>query len=152
MMMILQADRRDLDWVHTQYRNIGIAPSSSRDLVYIARLDGRNAAVGRITRIDQETAELEGIHILEEFQGEGLALPLVQEMLHSAVSRSIRQLYCLTYPELTGFYRRFGFIPSEKGLKHPYFARKLKRVRGNAVLLRCDRRSFAESSSTYTTG
>ena len=134
-MTILQADRRDLDWVHAQYRSIGVAPSSNRDLVYVVLHHGRYAAAGRVTRIDQESAELEGIHIVEEFQGEGLALPLVRTLLQAAATRSIQRLYCLTYPELTGFYRCFGFSPSCDAEAHPFFNRKLQQAQGDAVLL-----------------
>lgn len=106
--IFFEATKSDLIWVNEQYASIGFKTSNlDNEVIVIASIDGRNAGVGRLVKIDEETAELGGMYVLPNFRKKKIAGQLVQELLKRR--NSFRRIFCLPFSHLENFYKRFGF-------------------------------------------
>lgn len=106
----------ELEWVNAQYREIRFKPSGPDDFVAIAEVGGCKAGMGRLVRIDQNTAELGGIYVLPAHRGQHLARNLISYLLGLSPYPS---LYCIPFAHLAKFYRSFGFQEAKAGQRIP---------------------------------
>ncbi len=78
----------------------------------VALDDGQVIGCGAIRRLDEETAELKRMWLLEAYQGRGVGYRLIGELFAFARSRGYRRIRLQTSPEQTralAFYRKLGF-------------------------------------------
>jgi N-acetylglutamate synthase-like GNAT family acetyltransferase len=69
--------------------------------------DDAVGVVGVEPKID--AALIRSLHVVETMRGRGIAPRLVAAARKAAHTRGARTLYLFTYPELRGFFARFGF-------------------------------------------
>ena len=100
----------DMDNLQTHYfKNGGL---------FLAVLDGRKLiGSGAIRKLDDTTAELKRIWLLESYQGRGIGFQLINRLFEFALSRGYRRVRLQTSPQqirAIKFYKSLGFseIPS----------------------------------------
>lgn len=100
-------DHESLAWVNDIYTEVDFHPSRLEDeMVVIARLDGRRAAIGRLVYLPDGSAELGGIVVLPEFRGKNISRAMIAHLIRCAGERP---LYCLPFSKLEPLYASFGF-------------------------------------------
>lgn len=115
---IRRATEEEIFWVNNQYDQIGFKHSDySNELIAIAEVNGERAGLGRLQRLTDNIAELGGMYVNEDFRGHGLAAKIVNYLLQH--SDEYRQIYCLPFSHLEGFYQRFGFKPCQNLVEAP---------------------------------
>ena len=86
-----------------------------RGTFMIALVDGRLVGTGAIRPIDDETAELKRMWLLEEYQGRGIGLRLFTLLSEFARAAGYRQMWLSTdaiaQSRAVRFYERLGFRP-----------------------------------------
>lgn len=102
----------ELAWANECYGEIHFLPSSAQDFVAVAEIGDAKAGLGRLVPVDDTTGELGGIYVLPEFRGHGVAAAIVAYLLRHS---PYRQLFCIPFAHLEGFYRGFGFRPVSAG-------------------------------------
>lgn len=98
----------ELDWANERYGEIYFLPSQPRDFIVVAEIDSVKAGLGRLVPVDETSGELGGIYVLPEFRGRQIAGAIVACLLQHS---PYRQLFCIPFSHLEGFYRGFGFQP-----------------------------------------
>ncbi len=105
---IRQAQQSDMDWVNNQYKIIGFKKSIfEQEDISIAEVDGKRAGLGRLQKIETESAELGRIYVLESYRSLGLARQIVTHLMN--YSSQYKKIYCIPFAHLQNFYMRFGF-------------------------------------------
>jgi GNAT superfamily N-acetyltransferase len=85
------------------------------DRIFAIFADGTLAGVARC-KLHTDGDELDGVYVLEQFRGQGLARRLVEELITACGGKI---LYLHSTLELIQFYRSFGFVPiPENDLPH----------------------------------
>lgn len=107
---IRQAVREELQWINARYSEINFKPSNfDRELIAIAEVKGQKAGLGRLVLIDEHTAELGGMFVLESYRGYGIAGKIVEFLLQH--SEGFQRIFCIPFAHLKNFYGRYGFVP-----------------------------------------
>ncbi len=120
---IVHAGIEDLAWVNEQYRSIGFLPSDGVDeTIVIARVNGERAGLGRLKRIDADSAELGGIYVFPSYRKKGVAAAVVASLV--AEGKRYKTLYCLPFEHLRAFYESYGFIMTDPDASVPADIRK----------------------------
>jgi N-acetylglutamate synthase-like GNAT family acetyltransferase len=112
---IQKATNKDIDWVNKKYDEVAFQHSNlDNEIIAIAEIDGKKAGIGRLVKIDEQTAELGGMYVFESFRGQGVASKIVQFLLDSG--NQFCRIFCLPFEELEKFYGKYGFkISKDKG-------------------------------------
>jgi len=109
-IQIRKALEVEIEWINEKYNEVQFIHSIfQNEVIAIAEINGEKVGLGRLVTIDHENLELGGIYVFDSFRGQGIAAKLVDFLLKYADSYS--HIYCIPFTKLTGFYRRFGFIP-----------------------------------------
>lgn len=116
MISVRPRSESELTWANERYAEIRFVPSSTQDLVAVAEISGARAGLGRLVPVDGATGELGGIYVLPEFRCRGVAEAIVAWLLRHS---PYRQLFCIPFAQLEGFYRGFGFEPVPPGVAVP---------------------------------
>lgn len=101
---------QDLDDVWTHYFNTGG--------MFLVALNGEQViGSGALRRLDDETAELKRMWLLEAYHGQGIGYLLIQQLINFARQNGYVRIRLQTSPEqmrALAFYRKIGFyeIPS----------------------------------------
>lgn len=103
-------------WANGRYGEVSFRPSGPGDLIAVAEVDGRRAGLGRLVPVEEGIGELGGIYVLPDFRGQGLAREIVAFLVRES---PYRQLFCIPFAHLEGFYRGFGFEPVGAGTPVP---------------------------------
>lgn len=106
----------ELAWANRRYGEIHFLPSQARDFIAVAEIDGVKAGLGRLVPVNEGSGELGGIYVLPEFRGRQAAGAIVAYLLQHS---PYRQLFCIPFSHLEGFYRGFGFQPVSAGSAVP---------------------------------
>jgi len=80
----------------------------------LARIDGRPAGCGGISRLDAETAEVRRMYVAPAARGRGVAKAILERLLDAARELGYTRARLETgnrQPEALGLYRRAGFEP-----------------------------------------
>lgn len=105
---IRKAQESNISWVNSQYDDIGFKQSNLKsDQTFILEYQGTSVALGRLSHIDEQSAELGGIYVLPSFRGLKFAEIIVQYLVDLKTNHS--SIYCLPFSKLDAFYKRFGF-------------------------------------------
>ncbi|NER12041.1 GNAT family N-acetyltransferase [Leptobacterium flavescens] len=113
-----KADRSEMDWINSCYREIGFVKSDfDKEFIVISEVDGHKAGLGRVVVIDKANVELGGIYVLEEFRKMGVAESIVTFLCDNNPFAD-QVVWCLPFEHLKEFYSSFGFAEN-KGLKAP---------------------------------
>jgi predicted N-acetyltransferase YhbS len=103
-----QATAADQSWINAAYDSVHFQHSDlSRDLMVVAELDGEHAGIGRMVPLSDDAVELGGMLVFDQFRGRGLALRIVEELLHHANGRTV---YCVPFSDLEPVYAKAGFV------------------------------------------
>jgi N-acetylglutamate synthase-like GNAT family acetyltransferase len=116
ILNIRDANSADLVWINERYREVDFLPSTSKDLIVIAEVDGVAAGLGRIVVLADGQGELGGMVVFDQFKGQGIAKKLVAKL--QSVSPCAR-LFCLPFEELEALYMSMGFARVQQGLSLP---------------------------------
>lgn len=107
-IILREATETDLEWINSQYREIKFLKSNLVDeKIILAKVDGENAGMGRIKKVNENDAELGGIYILPKFRKYGIARIVVSELVK--LGYDYNWIFCLPYEHLKKFYESFGF-------------------------------------------
>lgn len=106
----------ELAWANERYGEIRFLPSQPRDFIAVAEIDGVKAGLGRLVPVDETSGELGGMYVLPEFRGRQVAGAIVAYLLQHS---PYRQLFCIPFSHLEGFYRGFEFQPVSAGSAVP---------------------------------
>jgi len=105
------ATASDARWINERYAEVRFLPSDlSREVVVIASIDDEPAGIGRIVDVDEQSCELGGMLVFEQFRGRGVARAIIDELLQHARGRDV---YCIPFAELEGLYGSAGFARTE---------------------------------------
>ena len=120
MHTIKKAERSDLAWINTMYKNIDFKASHFKnEHIVIAQVDNQNAGLGRLVFIDDQNIELGGIYVFEGYRGLKIADLIVSTLLKENPFLN-STIWCLPFQNLKSFYSKFDFkenldlIPPEK--------------------------------------
>jgi putative acetyltransferase len=84
-----------------------------RDGLFLVILDGETViGSGAVRKIDQVTAELKRMWLLEDYHGQGIGYRVIQKLFEFSRDRGYQQIYLQTSPEQTraiDFYQKVGF-------------------------------------------
>jgi len=84
-----------------------------RDGLFLAVLDGENLiGSGAIRKLDEDTAELKRMWLLETYHGQGLGYRVLRELFDFARQKGYMRVRLQTSPQQTraiNFYRKVGF-------------------------------------------
>lgn len=98
----------ELAWANERYEEVHFLLSSANDFLAVAEVDGEKVGLGRLVPVNATTGELGGMYVLPAFRGRKIAGAIVSYLLlHSPY----RQLFCIPFAHLDGFYAGFGFHP-----------------------------------------
>jgi len=83
---------------------------------YSARLDGTPVAVGALTPVDADTAEIKSMHTAESARGQGIGRAMVQHLIDAARRDGYRRVSLETgsmaaFAPARALYAAFGFEP-----------------------------------------
>lgn len=115
-MIEIRAARTDeADWVNERYAAVDFIPSDlTRELVLIAELDHTPAGLGRLVPVDEQSCELGGMLVFDEFRGRGVARALIDALIERAQGKTI---YCIPFAKLESLYAAAGFERSDHAPK-----------------------------------
>jgi len=104
-----QAYTSEIDWVNRKYQEVNFVKSDyNNEFIVIAEIDGENAGLGRIVKIDEKNVELGGILVFPHFRGLGVAGHIVKALCDgNPFKKSV--IWCLPFMNLLHFYTKFGF-------------------------------------------
>ncbi|MDZ5471532.1 GNAT family N-acetyltransferase [Bacillus sp. 31A1R] len=109
-MKIRLASASDLEWINEQYKKADFLLSDlQNEYVVIATIDNERAGVGRLVKINEDTAEMGGIYTLEEFRGKKVADSIVKHLVEQAQQIKYFNIYCIPFKPLKNFYAKHGF-------------------------------------------
>lgn len=98
--------------MNERYAAVRFIPSDlTRDLVFLAELDGTPAGLGRLVPVDETSAELGGMLVFEVFRGRGVARALIDALVEQGRGRT---LYCIPFATLEPLYAAAGFTRTEE--------------------------------------
>lgn len=101
----------DILWVNARYNKAGFLQANLRkEIVAIAEISGKKAAVGRLSPIDDQCVELGSLYVEEIYRGRGVAKHVVDFLLGRAEAKRV---YALPFKHLSPFYNSIGFQPCE---------------------------------------
>lgn len=104
---IKKAKKSDLKWINSCYDQVNFIHSNfDTEFLAIAKVDLKNAGVGRLVVIDERTYELGGIYVTEEFRNLGVAAKIVNFLVEYSNNKTT---YCIPFKHLENFYKKFGF-------------------------------------------
>lgn len=110
---IRKANLSEMSWVNDQYDAAGFKHSTfKQEYIAIVEVNGKRAGLGRLQRIDMESAELGGIYVLENYRKLGLAGQIVAHLIGSGTL--YKKIYCIPFAHLQKFYMRFGFATENR--------------------------------------
>lgn len=111
---IQKALESDLTWINQKYDEVEFQHSDlNNEIIAIAKANGEKAGLGRLVKINEDTAELGGMYVFEMFQGQGIASEIIKFLLSHA--NQFKYIYCLPFEELNSFYCKYGFqVKTEK--------------------------------------
>lgn len=105
--MLRRALSADADWINAAYDSVHFQRSDlTRELVVVAEIDGERAGIGRLVPLSDDSCELGGMLVFEQFRGRGIALAIVAELLRHANGRTV---YCVPFSDLEPVYAKAGF-------------------------------------------
>ena len=110
MVSVRTLQAAELAWANARYAEVHFQPSPAQDLVALALVDGERAGLGRLVPLGEGAGELGGIYVLPGHRGKQVARAVVTYLLAQSPYPT---LYCLPFAHLDGFYRGFGFAPSD---------------------------------------
>ena len=111
MMTLRKARPDEAHWVNERYAAVRFIPSDlDRDTVIVAEVDGSPAGLGRLVPVDDESCELGGMLVFEEFRGAGVARAIIDELLKHAGGRTV---YCIPFAKLESLYAAAGFTRTD---------------------------------------
>jgi GNAT superfamily N-acetyltransferase len=100
-------------WLNDRYAEVGFQLSDlDRDLQIVAELDGELAGTGRLVPVGENSVELGGMLVLDQFRGRGIARAIIDELLRHAAGRHV---YCIPFADLEPLYVAAGFARCEDG-------------------------------------
>ncbi len=86
---------------------------SERDGLFLAVLEDETViGSGAIRKLDEDTAELKRVWLLEKYHGQGVGFRIVQQLLEFAHQKGYQRVRLQTHPQQTralDFYRKVGF-------------------------------------------
>ena len=98
--------------MNERYAEVRFVPSDlARDTQLVAEIDGDPAGLGRLVPVDDESCELGGMLVFEEFRGRGVAKTLIDALLERARGRTV---YCIPFADLEAVYAAAGFARTEE--------------------------------------
>lgn len=107
-IQIKKATEEEVNWVNNKYDEIQFQHSDLKnEMVVIATVDGQKAGIGRLVKINDETAELGGMYVFESFRGLGVASEIVKFLLKN--KGQYKRIFCLPFENLKDFYGKYGF-------------------------------------------
>lgn len=113
----------DLTWINLQYEKVNFKPSSfEHELIVIAEVKGVPVGVARLQHVDDISAELGGVFVVEHMRGLGVANSIIRYILDN--SEPYKVIFCLPFLHLFDFYKRFGFDIVEDQCKVPMLVRE----------------------------
>jgi putative acetyltransferase len=84
-----------------------------RDGLFLVILDGATViGSGAVRKIDQDTAELKRMWLLEDYHGQGIGYRVIQKLFEFSREKGYQQIHLQTSPEQTraiDFYHQVGF-------------------------------------------
>lgn len=105
-----RAKKNEIDWINTKYDEVHFVKSNyENEYIVIARVDNKNAGIGRLVKIDESNVELGGIYVLPNFRGLGVAKSIVLSLCQNNPFDESAFVWCLPFENLLTFYTQFGF-------------------------------------------
>ncbi len=109
---VQKAGEEDIDWVNKKYDEVQFQHSDlNNEIVVIAKVNGEKAGIGRLVKINDETAELGGMYVFKSFRGHGVASEIVKSLLEHR--GQFKHIFCLPFENLKDFYGKYGFRLTE---------------------------------------
>ncbi len=108
MVIVRRLLESELAWANECYGDAHFLPSTATDFLAVAEVGGERAGLGRIVPVSTTTGELGGMYVLPAFRGRKIAGAIVSYLLQHS---PYRQLFCIPFAHLEGFYTGFGFLP-----------------------------------------
>jgi GNAT superfamily N-acetyltransferase len=110
----------ELDWINQRYADIDFVPSTDKDIIAIAEVNGERAGIGRVVPVGARIAELGGMVVFDAYQGLGLSRKIIAWL---TALPQFDELFCLPFEELHGLYGSMGFAihadaPEKVAAKH----------------------------------
>ena len=105
---IQKLDAAELAWANDRYAEVDFLPSSTTDFIAVALVDGKPAALGRVTEVAPRTGELGGMYVFPGFRGLGIAKHLIDYLVAEC---GLEALFCLPFDHLANLYASAGFLP-----------------------------------------
>lgn len=116
MVTVRRLLESELEWANERYGEVHFLPSNANDFLAVAEVGGEKAGLGRLVPVDAMTGELGGMYVLPAFRGRKIAGAIVSYLLQHS---PYRQLFCIPFAHLEGFYAGFGFHPVPAGTAVP---------------------------------
>lgn len=141
---VKKAEINEMNWINTKYSEIDFVKSNyENEYIVIAKIEGENAGLGRLVRIDKNNIELGGIYSFPNFRGLGVAESIVRNLCEENPFGE-STIWCLPFENLYNFYSKFGFKKCENINAPEKVARKLEWCNSEStyekkVLLLCKR-------------
>ena len=148
---IKQAEKNEINWVNSKYAEVDFVKSNyENEYIIIAKVNGENAGLGRLVKIDSHGIELGGIYVFPNFRGFGVAEKIVQHLCEGNPFGE-STIWCLPFENLFKFYSKFGFETCENKNAPEKVAQKLEWCNsenqyGKKVLLLCKTKPLVLSS------
>lgn len=113
LVTVERADKSDIDWINAKYAEVGFVKSDyENEYIVIARIEGENAGIGRLVKINDNNVELGGIYVLSNHRGLGVAENIVRSLCNNNPFDESNSVWCLPFENLLNFYSKFGFKSS----------------------------------------
>lgn len=128
---VIQADRNEIDWINSKYTEIGFVKSNyDNEFIVIAKVENKNAGLGRLVKIDDKNIELGGIYTFPDFRGLRVAENIVSNLCNKNPYKE-STIWCLPFENLLSFYSKFGFKNHYKGAVPEEVGKKLEWCNSN---------------------
>lgn len=119
---IRKPNRKEYVEVKKIYRKIGFQwRISPDDYTLIAKQKEKIVGLLKIN-VDHGYPIMRGLYVAENHRGQGIARKLLNEI---EITHEGKELYCLPYAHLKGFYKSFGYEVLEFGKAPEFLKRKL---------------------------
>lgn len=110
-VQVRRALSNELPWINSKYDEVKFKHSDlEHDFLVIAELNSERSGLGRLVKIDSNTAELGGIYVFPDKRGHHLAEKIVAYLMENA--SAYQTVYCIPFLHLKSFYMKFGFEES----------------------------------------
>ncbi|GAB4190295.1 MAG: GNAT family N-acetyltransferase [Simkaniaceae bacterium] len=119
------ANREDLDWINSKYYELQFSPSVyENEFIAIAEWENETIGVGRLICLGNNSFELGGIYVADQFREQGVAKKIAFFLLQRV--KEFHTVYCLPFSHLMDFYQKLGFelcredeeVPEEIRIRH----------------------------------